>query len=290
MSDWVHFFRLSRPMNVLIAVLALALGCYLAKGHHFSFLADFSFWASAFCVAIITATGYWINDAYDFRIDRINKPGKTIVNAHISVKKALTVYFVVLLLTLAVSVFVLKPVLSGLNLLVILMLFAYAAWFKRMSVVGNLVVASLTALVVYYASLLYGTPRMAIIWTMVFAFEVTFLRELAKDIEDIPGDVQYKLQTLPIRIGIRGATRVLTACYLLFILTCYAPFFAERWMYAKWNWPYLAASVLCVQIPSVWLLLRLRKTSEPAHFRHQSRWLKWITLAGFISACFLTAR
>lgn len=284
----LHFFRLSRPTNVLIAVLAFALACFLSCGSDFTFLAELRFWSSAVCIAMITATGYWINDVHDFKIDRINKPGKTIVNAHLSVKKALTGYFVTLLLTLMLSVATLGILLTGLNLLVILLLFAYAAYFKRVSVVGNLLVAALTALVIYYAALLFEA-RMSIIWTMMFAFEVTFLRELAKDIEDIPGDVQYKLQTLPIRIGIKGAKRVLATCYVLFIASCYAPFVYERLVYEKWNWAYLAASLLLVQGPAIWLMARLRQANEPAHFSFQARWLKWLTLAGFVSVMLLSA-
>jgi 4-hydroxybenzoate polyprenyltransferase len=287
MSDVLHFFRLSRPTNVLIAALAFGLACFISCGHQFTFVNDLKFWSSALCISIITATGYWINDVHDFKIDRINKPRKTIVNAHLSVKKALTGYFVVLLLTLMLSVFTLGHILTGLNLLVILLLFAYAAWFKRVSVVGNLLVAALTALVIYYAALLY-TPRMSVAWTMMFAFEVTFLRELAKDIEDIPGDVQYRLQTLPIRIGIVGARRVLVAGYLLFILSCYAPLAYERLVYGEWNWSYLAASLLLVQAPAIWLMTKLRTANAPSDYRFQSRWLKWLTLAGFVSVILLS--
>ena len=50
------------------------------------------FWATLLTIAGIAATGYWINDVYDFRIDRINKPNRTIVNAILSVKKVMTIY------------------------------------------------------------------------------------------------------------------------------------------------------------------------------------------------------
>ena len=73
-----NFFHISRPGNVLMTCLSLCLGAYIAKNHSFIFLQHPIFWAITIATMLIGAGGYWINDAYDFRIDRINKPEKAI--------------------------------------------------------------------------------------------------------------------------------------------------------------------------------------------------------------------
>ena len=85
-----HFFWLSRPLNVLITLIAFALAAHMAQGDILQCLRDAQFWYGCVALTVITATGYWVNDAFDFKIDRENKPRKVIVNAHLSVKKVLT--------------------------------------------------------------------------------------------------------------------------------------------------------------------------------------------------------
>lgn len=286
MQDLVHFWRISRPFNVLITLLAFSLACYLATLKSFYFIEDEQYWWICLTMTIITATGYWVNDAFDFKIDRINKPRKTIVNAHLSVKKVLTAYFAATSVALIISWFTLPLLITGLNTVTIASLFFYAAWFKRISVVGNILVAALTGLVIYYGALLYFF-RMSIIWTLIFAIEVTFLREVAKDIEDIRGDLRFKLQTLPIRIGIRGAKNVLAGGYILLVLSTYIPFVWEAVIHKALNWPYLLISLSLVQVPAIWLLTKLIRASRPEDFKQQSQALKWMILTGMLSVLML---
>jgi 4-hydroxybenzoate polyprenyltransferase len=286
MSVITHFFWISRPLNVLITGLAFLLACFIANGRDISFLGDLEFWFATACLIAVTATGYWVNDAFDFKIDRVNRPRRVIVNAHLSVKRVLTTYFVAVLLLLLFS-FLVQPVsLTAVNFAAALLLFAYAALLKRTTVIGNLVVAALTALVIYYAALLY-TPKAALFWAMLYAFEVNFIREVVKDIEDIEGDLRFKLQTLPIRAGIRGAKGVLYAAYSLFILSCPAPLVEEYWRLGYLNWPYLIASSVLVVAPACWLLRHLTQAVDKADFALQSRYLKWLIFAGMATLLFL---
>ncbi|MEM0996935.1 MAG: geranylgeranylglycerol-phosphate geranylgeranyltransferase [Bacteroidota bacterium] len=287
MKDIVYFYHLSRPLNVMITLLAFSLSAFLGLNRSFSFLSDATFWCGGLCLVLIAATGYWVNDAYDFKIDRLNKPRKVIVNAHLSRKKVLTGYFTAVLLTLVFSFFTLDLALTTINFASATLLFAYAALLKRTTVVGNLVIAALTALVVYYAAVMYGL-NLALIWTIAFAFEVTFIREVVKDVEDINGDLQFHLQTLPIRIGIRATKRVLLFSYLAFLLSCYGPVISELVLKSHFNWRYLIASLILVQIPTLYLIQQLRQAQQPADFTRQSQWLKILIFLGMTSILFLT--
>lgn len=286
MKDIQYFFWLSRPLNVLITLIAFALAAHIAEGDIRNCVVDPQFWYGIVSLTVITATGYWVNDAFDFKIDRENKPRKVIVNAHLSVKKVFTVYLAAIPIILGCSFWFQPITLFGVNATAIALLFLYAWLLKRTTVVGNIVIALLTAMVVYYAALMY-VPRTAVMWMILFAFEVTFIREVVKDVEDIKGDLKFKLQTLPIRIGIVATKRVLIACYLVFVGSCYAPLLEGIVRNQVVDWDYAVGSLILVQGPAVYLMLRLRKAEVSADFAWQSKMLKGLIFAGLLSILLL---
>lgn len=285
-KDLKYFFLLSRPLNVFITLLAFVLAAFIAKGNGILFFQDIDFWYACVALTVITASGYWVNDAFDFKIDRENKPNRVIVNAQLSVKKVLTAYFLVVILTLTASLLLQSFVLFWVNLAAVMLLFLYAWLLKRTTVIGNIVIATLTGLVIYYAALIY-VPRTAIMWMIMFAFEVTFLREVVKDAEDIKGDLKFKLQTLPIRIGVSATRRVLQFCYLIFILSCNLPILEAAYREQAFNWPYLIASIVLVQIPAGYLLLDVGKAAGTTDFAKQSKYLKILIILGMLSVLLL---
>ncbi|MEM9983727.1 MAG: geranylgeranylglycerol-phosphate geranylgeranyltransferase [Bacteroidota bacterium] len=290
--DLLNFIKISRPLNVLISFLSFAVGCYLVHDKSLRFLGDLPFWGTGLTIAVIAATGYWINDVYDFRIDRVNRPRTTIVNAKLSVKKVLTVYFVtnmaILMFSLAYLGWHLGMInITFINFVSVLMLFVYASWLKRVSVAGNLVISFMIALVLILAYYLYHEINLSLIWAIVFAFEITLIREITKDVQDIRGDLQFSLRTLPIQIGITQTRKVLLALYLIFLLSTYLPFVEAQWRMGQWLWPYLALSVLLVQLPCLYLIRLMWRSEEPEDFGIQSNMLKVLMLTGLITLFFL---
>lgn len=291
LKDLKYFFLISRPLNLLIAVISFGIGCYMAHDKTFRFLGDLPFWATTLTILVIAASGYWINDVYDFRIDRVNKPERTVVNALLSVKKVLTAYFIanlgILLFSLVYLGFLVDEFgITFINFVSIVLLFWYASFLKRVSVAGNLVIAFLIFLVIILAGYLY-VLNMPLIWAGVFAFEITFIREITKDVEDIKGDLQYSLHTLPIQIGIRATKRVLAILYVLFILSCYLPFLYRFARTGDALWMYLILSVNLVQVPALFLLNFMLRSSHPRDFGIQSRYLKYLMLTGMVTLLFL---
>ncbi|MDX1908076.1 MAG: UbiA family prenyltransferase [Bacteroidia bacterium] len=291
-NDLRYFFRISRPVNVLISLVAFGIACFLSTGHRLDFLEDFSFWATGCTICVIAAAGYWINDAHDFRIDRINKPGRTIVNTYLSVKKVITAYLlanmgILLFSFLYFTLYLGKGNITFINLVSVLLLFIYASWLKRISMAGNLVISFLIVLVLVLAYYLYGRLTMPLIWAMVFAFEITFIREITKDIQDIKGDLAYHLRTLPIQIGVRQTRRVLDVLYTSLIVTCYCPFVIRYLDSGEYIWTYLGLSVFLVQIPALGLVWRMHHTAEPEAYGSLSQGLKFLMLSGMITLFFL---
>lgn len=278
--DPYYFWRMARPANVGIAIVALAAAAWGGQNWQADFLLHPTFWLEAFCLACIMVGGYWINDVYDFKIDRVNKPDRAWVNAFISRKKVLTAYFSVNAGITALCLLLPWP-LAVLNLAAILGLQLYAMYFKRYAVVGNLVIATLTALVVVQGGLLTQW-RWPLLWMASFAFGITFIREVVKDVEDIRGDILYGLRTLPIQAGLRTTKRVLAFSYGVMLLAVVAPVAVEWLRRGVVLWPYALAAVLAVQLPLIYLISLLRKAVQPREYRRQSQWLKLTTVAGLL--------
>lgn len=280
-KDIYYFYKISRPNNLAISFLSFCLAAFLANNHSFVFLTHPIFWAVGIAIVWIAAGGYWINDVYDFKIDKINKPERTVINAFLSVKKVLSVYwFMHILLFLAVVLITKK-----LTILLIgasILLFLYAAWLKRTSLVGNMLVAFMTALVLMMAGFIY-TFNVPLIWAAIFAFEINLVREIVKDIEDIEGDLRFELKTLPIQAGVQTARLIVFIIYILFIISTWLPFILQ-WIERKdVSYSYLICSFLLVQIPSIFLLRHLSRCKDSKDYAQHSQYVKYLMLAGMIT-------
>lgn len=291
LRDFRYFFQIARPLNIAISMIAFSVACMLANHGSVEFVANLGFWATASMIALIAATGYWINDVYDFRIDRINKPRKTVVNAILSVKKVVTMYLFMLGGILTFTGLVIGWQMgyyhiTFINLLSIILLYFYASYLKRIGVPGNLTIAFLIALVILLAGYLYEIT-IPLIWAMVFAFEITLIREITKDVEDIRGDLNFDLRTLPIQIGIRQTKTILFVLYISFLASTYMPFIHQWWKSGDFLWPYLISSILLVQIPTVYLQVKMARSSDPRDFGYQSQGLKVVMVLGMVTLFFL---
>jgi len=279
--------HLSRPGNLLIAFVAFSLGTWLSRDRRLIFVENENFWYASICIAAIMATGYWINDVFDFRIDRINKPGRVIISRHLSTKKVTTAYISAIFCISVFALFLLGWKLTLFHLSIISILFVYAWVLKRMSVVGNILIASLTSAVIAYPVLLSGEINLPLIWMIVFAFGITYIREVMKDLEDIRGDLEFGLQTMPIRIGISATRRVVAVCYGLFGISHLLPVLEEFIRLGEFNLTYLIISILAIQCPVIYLFYRIATKKSAGEYGLQSAWLKWLIAGGMFSVIFL---
>lgn len=186
---------------------------------------------------LIAAAGNIINDYFDTRIDRINKPGEVIVGRTVKRRVAMTAHLVLSSIGLLLGLFVawkagqlrwaLIPAFA------IGALWTYSTHYKRQLLIGNGLVATLTALVPLTVGL-YEIPLLRAwfasgpvigmqngeqyqmdasvqeLWYFIlvysaFAFVSTLVRELQKDMADIKGDEQEGCRTVPIVWGMKWA-------------------------------------------------------------------------------------
>lgn len=236
----IQFLRLTRPINLVITAITMyGLGWYFQfalASQQFEGVYSLNFFLLVLSTVLIAAAGNVINDYFDVRADRINKPNRLIIGIYVKRRWAIISHWM-----MNFSAFVIAVYLSWryqsfwylfIHLLSINLLWGYSMYFKRKMIVGNMIIASLTALVpvlvaIYFhlqTGMVVGiafpySTSIDVIWTNAmlfggFAFLLNLVREIVKDIQDIPGDKVLRARTIPIVYGIKSSKLI---CYFLLI-------------------------------------------------------------------------
>lgn len=186
----IAYVKLARPLNTAIVGCAVLLGMWLT-----GFATPAAYGGGAvlrnavlLILAAMAATAYGnaINDALDVETDRVSHPNRPLVTGAVSVGSAVVFAAALAALSLvcaaAASLFHATAALIPLMLLTL-----YSINFKRTRLVGNIVVALLTAYALIFGSLPH--PNTKILFApALLAFLLNFCRELVKDVQDAEGD------------------------------------------------------------------------------------------------------
>lgn len=240
MQPWI---RIIRPVNLLLlAITMYAIDGFLLQPYFTTYGIQFSmdelhFFLLVLSTVMICAGGYIINDYFDQSIDKVNKPEKVFIGANaIAPNTAFSVYMILSFIGLGIGVYLSLRIdfwkLITVYVLAIAILYFYSASFKRMPLVGNFMVALLSGIsvlmVFLYEPHLYQYARPGdyyiagictrfIITLAVFAFALTMVREIIKDLQDKEGDAQYGAATMPVKWG-SGVARIIALLFLLLTL------------------------------------------------------------------------
>jgi 4-hydroxybenzoate polyprenyltransferase len=190
-------------------------------------------------VVCIAAGGYVINDYFDVKIDRINRPDDLVVTRVVSRDAAMRLFRVLtavgIVAGLAVAWWARSWNMLFINVVIPGLLWFYSSSYKRMLLVGNLIVAFISALVplliamvnadhlrfLYHESLAY-TPIVGQLYVWLggfalFCMLLTLSREVVKDMEDVEGDRELECRTMPIVWGEKVSKIVVTIVLLVTI-------------------------------------------------------------------------
>ncbi|SHG98422.1 4-hydroxybenzoate polyprenyltransferase [Chryseolinea serpens] len=231
---------------------------------------------STVCIA---AAGYIINDYYDVKIDYINKPERVVIGKQITRRYAI-LFHVVLSSAGILLGLILSWRIGAVNVFSVFLLWLYSNSLKRLPFVGNLMVAMLTGLSIYVVDLYYGAHSAMVIIYAVFAFFMTLVREIIKDMEDLKGDNTFGCKTLPIVLGMRRTKVIIYAILAIFSATV----FALNVLYEALPLQYY---VVFLFLPLLWLFYRLLRADMKKDFAWLSAFCKVIMLLGISSMAFI---
>ncbi len=246
---------------------------------------------------MIAAAGYIINDYFDIKIDAINRPEKVILENQIHRRAGIIFHSVLnvagILLAAIVAYKAGKLHWLWIQITCSVLLFLYSSHFKRMFVIGNVIVALLTALTiltlfVYEPALwqFFAQPSMLHkgsdmipnpVWILgiytCFAFVLTWMREVVKDMEDHIGDAAEGCVTMPIKLGLKRSGTFVQALSLLAIIPLLIASVKVQGLLGTYTFVALAAPLI------VWVLY-LPRQATTKHYNTMSRYLKIIMVLG----------
>lgn len=305
LSPWI---RLVRPVNLIMTALTQLLFWYCVVTPFYGFFGqvpELDHWQVALLVlatVLIAAGGYVINDYYDLPIDLVNKPDKVIISREAGDRGAFNFYIALtasgLAAALAVALAEGRVTLVFFPAVVAAVLWFYAQSFKRMFLVGNLLVSLATAGVIFIL-LLYEVDWEASavslephtneilkfgLGYMAFAFVVSMLREVVKDLQDMEGDAQFDCRTLPVVLGPAGGKAVAAALALL-LVGGLVPVQAAMIEYG--NVIPVAYLAVFVQLPALFAAWLTMRATRPAGYGRASALIKAVMLAGVLTMAYI---
>ncbi len=311
LTQWVAWWTIIAPSGGLVQVLTPA-----------------GFAMLCLSTVLIAAAGYIINDYFDIRIDVINKPDKVILERLIPRRAAIKVHWLfnglALMLAAAVALPAGHPEWLLLQLFCIGLLWRYSTTWKRRFMIGNVIVALMTALTI--VALIVYEPRLtdfsagmipgwhipalpsgflslhngflALLLFSMFAFLLTWMREIVKDMEDFKGDEAEGCVTMPIRWGLLRSSRMVQALggvtILLLLLAWLATVLVLTPFSSGGELPrdpgrfpgasYILAGyiLLALIVPLAAWIVRLPRGATQRHYHKASRQLKWIMVLGIV--------
>lgn len=272
--------------------------------------ASYCWWliAASICIA---AAGYIINDYFDLHIDAVNKPAKIIIDRNIRRRWAIVWHWVLSATGMLIGCWVsyrihsfFAVICAFINIISVAALWLYSTTYKKKLLIGNILISLLTAwtIIILYLALL-RTPgimqsvpaavqlydlattklfRFAMLYAG-FAFAISLVREVVKDMEDMEGDARYGCKTMPIEWGV-PASKVFVAVWLIVLvaLLTVIQFYALQ---VGWWWS-AAYCIMLIILPLLWILNRLYKAKIPADYHRLSTVIKLVMLTGICSMIF----
>jgi 4-hydroxybenzoate polyprenyltransferase len=270
------FVRLIRIQNLLIIVFTQYLtALYLLDGIH---IFNLELFLLSFSTVLLAAAGYIINDYYDVKIDYINKPQKVIVGKALKRRVVLFWHTFLNFTAIIIGTF-LDWKIGAIHFASAFMLWLYSNQLKRMPFIGNFIVAILTGLSISIITLYFGQKPVLVHTYALFAFSISLIREIIKDMEDWQGDANFGCKTLPIVLGIRKTKFLL---YILISLFYFLIFYMTQFLENDVLYFYFSGLTLFV----IYFIHRLRYADTVKHFGFLSNFCKVIMLSGILSMLF----
>ena len=269
---------------------------FLAQSYVDLALTDFNYILLVIATVCIAAGGYVINNIMDQDTDEIAKPQNRVVGVSISETVAYNWYIGLTIVGVGIGFYlsnvIYKPTFASMFILVATLLYMYATSFKQIPVLGNVVVALMLSTSIIIIGLFDILPAIDVdnrfrmkeafdilMHYAIFAFIINLIREIVKDMEDMDGDYQSGINSLPIAIGVQK-TKIIVGVLTVISIGILAYYVNSNLF--ELDYVVYYAMILIVG-PLIYFGVKLLNASTKKEYHHLSLVLKIILFFGILS-------
>lgn len=275
------FLKLIRFPNLVIIVLTQYMAAVFLVGNEgeaLRYISDPNLFKLVLATVLIAAAGYIINDYYDVKIDFINKPDRVVVGRVLKRRMAMVLHTAINFIGIFIG-FTLSWKIGLFCFASAFTLWFYSNQLKRLPLIGNCFVGLLTGAALFLVVMYYQQNVYLVNIYAFFAFSITLIREIIKDIEDQKGDADFGCLTLPVVLGLRK-----TKWVLYFLIACFV--FIKFFLAHQLANTTLTIYFLLLVGPLGYFVYYLAQADTVKHFTYLSNFCKIIMLSGILSMMF----
>lgn len=196
-------FSVIRVYNIIVIVIAQYLTSIFILGHQkdtLEVILDPYLFVIILCSSIAIASGYIINNFYDYEKDIINRPIRSSIDKSIRKRTKLSLYFALNFLCLFLSLLI------SIRAASFFLVYIFALWFyshklKKIVIIGNICSAILTITPFFAIFLYYKNFELIIFIYALFLFFIILAKDIIKDLENLKGDFTLNYQTIAVVHG-----------------------------------------------------------------------------------------
>ena len=296
----MKYLKLIRFQNLVVMVLIqylIRFTLIIPSYGKENIISEFYFALLLFSILLIVAAGYTINDYFDIKVDSENKDEHVIVGRTIKRRIALVIHFILTSVGLILGFYIAYKI-NQLVISIILIVCAYILWIynlklKRIFFLANLIVAGLSAVFVTSIATLeiflkYNHNASinnikTLILIATFAFILSLMNEIIKDLRTVEGDKKYKIRTLPTVWGLLKTKEFLK---WLSIITAFIISIIAITKF-KTNLTALSYAFIFIIGPLFLLNIWVYKAQQTIDYERISKLNKFIIFTGIMSLLFL---
>jgi 4-hydroxybenzoate polyprenyltransferase len=120
----------------------------------------------------------------------------------------------------------------------------------------------------------------------LFAFVINFIREIVKDLEDVNGDYNQGMNTLPIALGIARTSKLVLVLSLIPLVMVI--FYIKNYFFAFDLYIATLYALVSIVAPLIYFAVKMADAKKSQDFHHLSSVLKLIILFGLFSIAIVT--
>jgi len=210
-------FSVIRVYNIIVIVIAQYLTSIFILGHQkdtLEVILDPYLFVIILCSSIAIASGYIINNFYDYEKDIINRPIRSSIDKSIRKRTKLSLYFTLNFLCLFLSLLI------SIRAASFFLVYIFALWFyshklKKIVIIGNICSAILTITPFFAIFLYYKNFELIIFIYALFLFFIILAKDIIKDLENLKGDFTLNYQTIAVVHGEKSSKVAISIIILI---------------------------------------------------------------------------